>query len=175
MDVQEKVRATVEPVLAPLDVELVDVELVGSGAARVLRLAVDRDGGVDLDLIAELSGLASRALDADDPIPGRYTLEVSSPGVERTLRSPVHFRRVLGETVSVKTHDEVDGARRHQGVMTDVDDEGITLEVDGAPRRLGFDQVAQARTVFEWGPAPKPGKGGATKKTTTRKTTKTKV
>ena len=157
MDVQERVRAIIEPLLDPLGVEVFDVEVVGSGRARVLRLAIDRDGGVDLDLIAEASRIVSRALDADDPFEGAYTLEVSSPGVERPLRRPQHFRRVVGEAVAVKTHEEIDGERRHEGVLRSVDDDGITLEIDGAPRRLAFDAIAKARTVFEWGPAPKPG------------------
>lgn len=157
MDVQERVRAAVEPLLTPIGVELFDVEVVGSGRARVLRLSVDRDGGVDLDVIAEVAQRVSPALDAADPIEGSYTLEVSSPGVERPLRTPAHFRRVVGEKVSVKTHEPVDGDRRHQGVLVGVEEDGITLEVGGDRRHLRYEQVAGARTVFEWGPAPKPG------------------
>jgi len=157
MDVQERARAVIEPLLDPLGVEVFDVDLVGTGKARVLRLSIDRDGGVDLDLIAEVSHIVSRALDDADPLEGAYTLEVSSPGVERPLRLPAHFRRVIGETVAIKTHQDVDGERRHQGVLRNVDDDGVTLEVGDASRRLSFEQMAKARTVFEWGPAPKPG------------------
>lgn len=166
MDVQERVRAVVEPLLAPTGVELFDVEVLGSGRSRVLRLYVDRDGGVDLDAIAEVSQAVSPAIDAADLISGPYTLEVSSPGVERALRLPSHFRRAMGETLNVKTHEEVGGARRHRGSLRDVTDDGITLDIDGTERHLRFDQVASARTVFEWGPAPKPGKAGGVKKKT---------
>lgn len=160
MDVHDRVITTVEPLVEAMGVELVDVEVAGSGRSRMVRLYVDREGGVDLETIAEVSREVSPALDADDPFSGSYTLEVSSPGLERPLRTPEHFRRVVGETVSLKTHAEVDGARRHQGELVEVDGDGVTLDVDGARRHLRFDEIAKARTVFEWGPAPKPGKGG---------------
>jgi len=170
MNVQDRVRSAVEPVLAPLGVELVDVEVLGSGDGRVLRLSVDCEGGVDLGVITDVSQAVSPALDADDPFAGAYTLEVSSPGVERPLRTPAQFERAVGQKISVKTHADLDGARRHVGVLVAADDEGITLDVDGAERRMRFDQMAKARTVFEWGPGPKPGKGPSkTRKGETKK------
>ena len=153
---QTGVRAAAEPILASLGLELVDVEVFGSGRARTLRLTVDRDGGIDLDTLAEANGPVSDALDAVDALSGPYTLELSSPGVERPLRRPSEFRRFVGTTVSVKSHDPVDGARRHRGLLMEVDDSGIALEVDGQHRRFSYDAIASARTVFEWGPAPKP-------------------
>ncbi|HVM40185.1 MAG TPA: ribosome maturation factor RimP [Acidimicrobiia bacterium] len=160
-DVQERVRTLVEPVLSPLAIDLVDVELVGSGKGRTLRLSIDRDGGIDLEVITEATRAVSPVLDAEDPIPGSYTLEVSSPGVERPLRTAADYRRVEGDTVSVKTRSEVQGGRRHKGTLVAVDDDGVVVEVDGQPRRLAFDDITQARTVFEWGPAPKPGRARA--------------
>jgi ribosome maturation factor RimP len=153
---QSAVRAAAEPVLASLGLELVDVEVVVTAGARTLRITVDRDGGVDLDALAEANGPVSDALDSVDAIPGRYTLELSSPGLERPLRRPAEFRRFVGTTVSVKSHDPVSGARRHRGLLVDVDDGGIGIEVDGELRRFSYDAIASARTVFEWGPAPKP-------------------
>lgn len=160
MDVHERVRTTVEPLVESMGLDLVDVEIAGSGRTRMIRIYVDQDGGIDLETIAEISREVSPVLDADDPISGSYTLEVSSPGLERPLRTPGHFRRVVGETVTVKTHHEVEGVRRHEGELRDVDVDGVTLDVEGhGDRHLRFDQIAKARTVFEWGPAPKPGKG----------------
>lgn len=153
---QTAVRAAAEPVLSSLGLELVDVEFEGSGRARTVRLRVDRDGGVDLDALAEATGPVSDALDAAGAVTGPYNLELSSPGVERPLRRPSDFRRFVGTTVSVKTHDPVDGARRHRGVLVAADDDGIDVEVDGEARRFPYDGIASARTVFEWGPAPKP-------------------
>ena len=153
---QIAVRAAAEPILASLGLELVDVEVVGSGRARTLRLTVDREGGIDLETLAQANGPVSEALDSVDAMSGPYTLELSSPGVERPLRRPSEFRRFVGTTISVKSHDPVDDARRHRGLLTEVDDRGIVVEVDGQHRRFSYDAIASARTVFEWGPAPKP-------------------
>ena len=150
------VWAAAEPVLSSLGLDLVDVEIVGSGRARTLRLSIDRDGGIDLDTLAEANGPVSDALDAADAVAGPYTLELSSPGVERPLRRPSDFRRFVDTTISVKSHDPVDGARRHRGLLVEADEVGIALEVDGQHRRFSYDAIATARTVFEWGPAPKP-------------------
>ena len=153
---QNAVRAAAEPVLSSLGLELVDIEIVGSGRARTLRLSVDRDGGIDLDTLAKANGPVLDALDAVDAVSGPYTLELSSPGVERSLRHPAEFRRFVGTPISVKSHEPVDDARRHRGLLLEADESGIVLEVDGQHRRLGYDAIASARTAFEWGPAPKP-------------------
>jgi ribosome maturation factor RimP len=153
---QNAVRAAAEPVLSSLGLELVDVEVVGSGRARTLRLTVDRDGGVDLDTLAGANRPVVEALDAVEALSGPYTLELSSPGLERPLRRPAEFRRFVGTTVSVKSLEPVSGARRHRGLLLDADDGGIAVEVDGEHRRFSYGEIASARTVFEWGPAPKP-------------------
>ena len=155
MGPQERVRELVEPLLAERGLEVVDCEFVASKAdASTLRVSVDRTGGVDLDAIAAATEVVSRALDEADPVPGgRYTLEVSSPGIERPLRTPAHFRRFVGATVAVKTAPSVEGDRRLQGRLEAADDDGVVV----AGRRLAYADVASARTVFEWGPAPKPG------------------
>jgi ribosome maturation factor RimP len=132
--------------------ELVDAEFVREGGRRILRVTVDREGGVDLDAIAAVSERLSRRLDATDAVPGpRYSLEVSSPGVERPLREPAHFARHVGAKVKAKTAGPVDGARSHLGTLAAADDEGFTLVTDEGERRLKYADVTSARTVFEWG------------------------
>ncbi len=161
MDVAGRVHELVEPVVAAEGLELVEVSYTGS------QLQVFVDGtGVDLDALSALSTRLSRLLDQHDPVPGRYTLEVSSPGLERPLRTPDQFRRFVGSTVSVKTKPDVAGERRERGVLEAADDEGIVVAaVDGptpsASRRLAYDEIDRARTVFEWGPPPKPGRAPA--------------
>jgi len=172
--------AALQPAVAASDLELVDVEL----RAGVLLVTVDRDGGVDLGALTEANRVVSALLDQLDPIPGRYTLEVSSPGVERTLRSPAHFVRAIGETVTVKTRPQVPGERRLRGELVAADQEGLVLAVDGgaeAPTRLAYSDIDRARTVFAWGPKARPGAKGAkgTRTATPRKasapgTTKTR-
>ncbi|MEY2477133.1 MAG: ribosome maturation factor RimP [Actinomycetota bacterium] len=162
MSQEQRLRDLVEPLLAPQGLELVDLEI----NAKLVRVTVDRPGGIDLDTISDVTQLVSSLLDANDPFPGSYALEVSSPGLERPLRTPEHFRRFQGSTVSVKTRPDVEGERRVEGVLADVDDSGFTVRVGDAKgeavsRRLSFADVEKARTVFEWGPPTKPGKVGS--------------
>jgi ribosome maturation factor RimP len=151
------VRELVEPVVSERGLEVFDVEL----ASPVLRVLVDRAGGVDLDTLSEVTRAVSALLDEHDPVPGRYTLEVSSPGVERPLRLPRHFEGAVGSAVAVKTVPGYDGERRLDGTLAAADQAGVTLALaDGGEVRLSYDDIAKARTVFEWGPAPKPGGKG---------------
>ena len=152
--VAERVAAVVAPVVDDLGLLLYDIEHQGS-AVRVL---VDREGGVDIDMIARATRQISRALDDADPIEGPYTLEVSSPGLERPLRTPAHFTRAVGADVTVKTRPGLEGR------LTDVDEAGITVRLaDGAERGLLYDEIERARTVFAWGPTPRPGKKEASR------------
>ena len=160
----DAVTSAIEPVLAARGLELVDVEFKGSGRGRTLRVVVDREGGVDLDGLTSTSELISPLLDGLDrggALAGPYTLEVTSPGLERPLRRPDHFRRAVGETIVVKTADPE--PQRHRGLLAAADDDGIDLVVDGAPVHLAYDAVNDARTVFEWGPKPKPTRGARQK------------
>jgi len=145
VSVTERVHALVEPLLAAHGVEVVDVEQLGA----TLRVTVDRPGGIDLDAVSEATLVVSDALDRHDPIPGRYTLEVSSPGLERTLRTPAHFQRFVGSDVAVKTHPDVEGDRRVEGTLETADEDGFVV----AGRRFSYDDVEKARTVFVWEPA----------------------
>jgi ribosome maturation factor RimP len=137
--------------VAPLGLDLVEVER----RATLVRVVVDRNGGVDLEAIAAATRAVSAVLDAHDPFPGhRYTLEVSSPGVERKLRTPSHFERAVGEKVSVRTVSGGQGERRVTGRLASADAQGFVLEsgdLPGGERRFSYDEVERARTVFEWG------------------------
>jgi ribosome maturation factor RimP len=155
----------VAPYVEAEGIELDDLEVVGQGSGTIVRVTVDgpqsEDAGrlpVGVDRIAELSRGLSRLLDAEDPVSESYTLEVSSPGLERKLRRPRHYEKSLGREVKVKTHAPVDDARQHRGLLTAADADGFTLDIDGRPRTIGYENVASARTVFEWEKAPKPGK-----------------
>ena len=145
LSVTQRVHDLVEPLLARAGVEVVDVEQLGA----ILRISVDKPGGIDLDAVSEATLIVSDALDRHDPVPGRYTLEVSSPGVERPLRTPAHFQRFVGTTVAVKTRADVEGERRLEGVLETAGDEGVVV----AGRRLAYDEIEKARTVFVWEPA----------------------
>lgn len=153
MPERERIAAAIEPVLGSIGLELFDVELTGSGRTRTLRVLVDREGGVDLDTITSASERISPVLDADAGLEGPYALEVSSPGLERPLRRPDHFRRAVDETISVKARGTAGDVRRVRGRLLAADDTGISLETAGTTERFSYDQITQARTVFEWGAA----------------------
>lgn len=149
----EQVRALVAPLLEAGGFELYDVEETGA----VLRVLVDRAGGIDLDAVAAATRIVSDALDEADALEGPTTLEVSSPGLERPLRTPAHFARALGSKISVKTAPGAAGERRFDGILVEASEDGITVEGDGGVRSVAYDEVERARTVFEWGGQPRPG------------------
>ena len=152
----ERLWKACEDYLAAEELELDDLEIVGSGR-KVVRITIDSNGGVGVDLLARVSRALSRMLDDSDPIEGAYTLEVSSPGLERKLRRPRHYEKSLGSDVKVKSNVEIDGSRSHRGVLESMDEKGFVMTVDDATRRIDFEQVQSARTVFEWKRTPKPG------------------
>jgi len=153
----EKLQTIVATPLADLGIEVSDIELAGG----LLRVTVERADGtsIDIDAITEATRIVSRELDVHDPIPGHYTLEVSSPGLERPLRTPAHFRRAVGQQVAVRTNPGVEGERRVAGLLTTADDEGIVVTTSTkegtTARALRYADIERARTVFEWGSPPK--------------------
>lgn len=163
MGTSERIAELVEPILHDRGHELYDVELTGA----TVRVLVDRDGGVALEDLEVLSREISGVLDEADPLPDRFYLEVSSPGLERPLRRPDHFATAVGDQVKLKTHAHVEGDRRVEGTLETADDEGITVVTDRGPRRLTYAEVERARTVFVWGGAPKPGSTNKNKKGST--------
>jgi ribosome maturation factor RimP len=164
----DAIRQLVAPLVASLGLEVYDVELTGAGHARSVRVVVDKaagsgDGGVDLDTIADATRLLAPALTAAAMLRDSDVLEVSSPGLERPLRRPEHYRSALGVLVSAKYLRNGETVRE-RGTVTAVDDDGIELAPEGAEPgtaglRLAFTDIVACRTVFEWGPAPRPGRG----------------
>jgi ribosome maturation factor RimP len=146
------------PLLEARGLDLVDVELHGSD----LTVFVDRQGGVDLDTLGEATRAVSAALDEIDPLPGRYTLSVSSPGLERRLRTATHFIRAVGEAVTVRVHGGTSDVRRVRGTLDAADETGFTLvgpDLPDGSLRIAYDEIERARTIFEWGPQPKRVRG----------------
>jgi len=157
-----KVTAMVAPLLADLKLDLYDIEFRGG----TLRITIDTPPGsptgVTLEQIAFVTRMINRDLEHDDPMPGHYTLEVSSPGLERTMRTPAHFQREIGKTVAIRLRDTAAGDRRLTGVLVAATDDDITVRLDDAAlteRVVSISQIDRAKTVFVWGPSPKPGKG----------------
>ncbi len=151
MGALEEVRDLAEAVARRRNLTLWDVELGGAPGRQLLRVFVEGPDGVDLDTVAEVSEEISRGLDLRDPLPGRYTLEVSSPGLERNLKRPEHFTASVGRSVVVKTSEVLfGGSHRIDGVIAEADGDTVTLTVDHEAVVVPLDKVKQARTVFEW-------------------------
>lgn len=160
-----KVTTLVAPIVADLKLDLYDLEM-RSGTLRItLDSPPGSEGGISLDRLALASRLISKELDAADPMPGRYTLEVTSPGLERSLRTPAHFQRELGKTIAVRLRDVVNDERRLTGELVEAGATTMSMRLTEPPaaagqlRSVAYEQIDRARTVFVWGPAPKPGKG----------------
>ena len=160
----KRVRSLVEPIISDLKLDLYDLEFRGGTLRVTIDTPAGSPGGIDLEAIALATRLIGREFDHHDPLPGHYTLEVTSPGLERTLRTPAHYQRELGKTIAVRLRDTVNVGRRVQGVLIAADEQSATIRLDTPDadgieeRTVAFNQIDRARTVFVWGPAPKPGK-----------------
>jgi len=159
--VHERVRQAVEPSLTAAGFELVDSERHGAILRITVDLlvdhgnSVDRSGGIDLEAVTAATRIVSELLDSHDLIGDRTTLEVSSPGIERPLRTPAHFRHFVGANVTVKTRPGTEGERRVDGILDAADDAGVVV----AGRALAYDEIERARTIFVWPSNAKPASG----------------
>jgi ribosome maturation factor RimP len=147
MEIEDLVR----PVVEGAGLELVEAVFHGGRGRGLLRVVVDREGGVDLDAIGEVSERVSRRLDLEGFDPGPYNLEVSSPGVERPLRRPQDFARRVGEMVKVKTAQPVDGSHTMVGTILGAGPDEVRIVTERGERTVPFGQIVSARTIFEWG------------------------
>ncbi len=152
----ERLWEVIEPYVAREGIELDDIEVVGQGGASIVRVTIDAADAVDVDRIARISRGVSRILDEEDPIRSAYTLEVTSPGLERKLRRPRHYAKSVGREVKVKSRMPIDGDRVHRGVLTVAAADDFTIETDSGSRTIPYRDVTSARTIFVWG-ATEPG------------------
>jgi ribosome maturation factor RimP len=143
---KERLIGLLEPAIAAMGFELADLE-VHRGRRALLRLYIDREGGVTLDDCQHVSEQVGALLDVEDPLPGSYVLEVSSPGFDRRLRTQAHFERFVGERVRVELKDALEGRRSFTGRLTGVQSGNVLVEVDGEVWRLPLNDIAVARLV----------------------------
>lgn len=149
----EELTRLLSPVVADLGLECLGVEYSPSHGNSLVRVYIDAaDRPVTVDDCEAVSRQVSATLDVNDPIEGRYTLEVSSPGLDRPLYTPEHFARFAGQTAKVEVNLPIGGRRRFQGPIRAVEDATIVLEQDGTPVRITHDNVHKAKLVPEFGP-----------------------
>ena len=142
---RERLIALMEPLLGRLGYELVELEYQPGRAQSVVRVFIDRPEGIGLDDCERVSREISALLDVEDPIPTAYTLEVSSPGFDRVLRTQAHFGRFVGSRVFVELKAPREGRRRYTGQLLSVDDAGIAVEVDRERVEIAFSEISKAR------------------------------
>jgi ribosome maturation factor RimP len=132
------------------DVELVLLEEAGTRRMKVLRLYIDHPGGVTHDLCARVSAVVGQALDELDAFEGAYTLEVSSPGIERPLKKRSHFEAQVGKKVYVKTRLPIEGSKVWQGVLREVTEDSVVVEEAGRTARIPLEEITGAHLMYDF-------------------------
>lgn len=145
----DTLESLLTPVIERLGYELVDLEYRGAGRGGVLQVFIDGPDGITLEDCAAVSGQVSGILDVEDPIPGEYNLEVSSPGLDRPLRRPAHFEKYAGSEIKVKMKKGYPGKLRLKGILQGIDEGKVALVVDGQTHELPLDKIDSARLVPE--------------------------
>lgn len=146
---EESLLAALEPRAAQEGVEIVTVEVVGAKKSPTIRVYVDAEGGVSFDVLAATQKWMGDILDEIDPFPGAYVLEVSSPGIDRPLRTLEHFARFSGEAAVVKTTQPVAGRSSFAGKLAGIEGENVLVDVDGERVSLPINLIKRARTKGE--------------------------
>ncbi|NOZ10140.1 MAG: ribosome maturation factor RimP [Gammaproteobacteria bacterium] len=144
---QANLASLFEPAVNAVGFELLAVEISGSGTNSVLRVYIDSPEGVTVEGCADVSHQLSGILDVEDPLVGRYTLEVSSPGADRPLVKREHFMEVLGEQVKVRLFQPIEGRRNFKGCLREVLDSSVIVEIDKGEVVLPFADIERARLV----------------------------
>ena len=143
----DELAALLEPTVEGLGYELADLEVKLGGRSGVVRVFIDQPDGITLDDCEKVSLAVSALLDVEDPLPGHYDLEVSSPGLNRKLTKPAHFERFAGEEVKVEMRFPIDGRKRFRGQLKASDTESILVVVDGEEHSLPIATIDTARLV----------------------------
>ncbi|MCW2277899.1 ribosome maturation factor RimP [Heliophilum fasciatum] len=150
INIEQQVSEWLQPILDELGLELVDVEWLKEGGAWYLRIFVDKEEGIDLDDCQEVSRRLDEILEREDPVPQAYSLEVSSPGIERPLKKDRDFERFAGSAVRITTFVPIGNTKEHIGNLIAKTDEGIRIEQKGGELLIPLAQVASARLYVQF-------------------------
>ena len=144
---RDKLIKLVEPLVEQLGFELADLELRTGGRDGILRIFIDKADGIGIEDCEEVSRRVSAILDVEDPVQSDYTLEVSSPGLDRTLTKLAHFQRFMGQDVKVKLRFPLEGRRNYRGALKAADEDKIEVEVDGESFSLPLATIESVRLI----------------------------
>ncbi|HHT72499.1 MAG TPA: ribosome maturation factor RimP [Firmicutes bacterium] len=145
-----QVALWVEEIIADGPIELVDVEYVKEAHGWVLRVFLDKPGGIDVEDCRSVSEVLSDVLDREDPIPGPYSLEVSSPGLERPLKKESDYVRFAGRLANIRTYQAINGQKNFQGTLMGIEDGKVLIEIDGEATAIPLDMISKARLAVEF-------------------------
>jgi ribosome maturation factor RimP len=143
----EELTRLLEPTIEQLGYELADLELKFAGRDSLVRIFIDKPEGVGLEDCETVSRQVSAVLDVEDPVPGHYVLEVSSPGLDRKLTKPAHYRRYVGDDIRVQLRFPIEGRKKFRGKLTAASEETIQIDVDGQLHELPIATIDTARLV----------------------------
>lgn len=146
----DRLTELLKPEVERLDYELVELQYAGSGGNAVLRVFIDSENGISLDDCERVSNEVSAILDVEDPIPGEYNLEISSPGLDRPLTERSHFDRYAGERVKLRMEKGYVGRRRLTGLLGGMQGDEIVIEVDGESHRVPYERIESARLAPDY-------------------------
>ena len=142
---QEEVIGLLEPTVKALGYELIDIDLKLGGSDGLLRLYINSDQGISLEDCSVVSEQVSALLDVENPIPGQYKLEVSSPGADRVLRTEQHLQQFAGQRVKIQTHVVIHGRKRFAGELKGMRDELVIVDIDGNEIEIPFGKIKRVR------------------------------
>lgn len=145
-----KLESLLDPAVSALGYELVGIEYLSQGRHSLLRVYIDSEAGITVDDCERASRQISGVLDVEDPISGQFTLEVSSPGLDRPLFTAEHYERFAGNLVQIRLHAPIDGRRKFKGHLHGVRDGNVIVEVDGEEMALPLEGIEKAQLVPEW-------------------------
>lgn len=144
------VERSVRPIVEKMGIEFVDAQIVAEPVGTVLRVLLDRTGGIDLDALTGAARAMGPVLEREVPKVAGYRLEVSSPGIERPLRKRAHFEKHLGEMARVKCSEKIGGRRNFTGTIEDVEESAVLVGMDGETVRVPLDKIAKAHLIVEF-------------------------
>ncbi|HXK59022.1 MAG TPA: ribosome maturation factor RimP [Acidobacteriota bacterium] len=151
MGIADRVERLIREAVEAEGYELVHVEYLPRGAGSILRIYIDRPGGVSLDDCQQVSRHVGVLLDVEDMIPHQYVLEVSSPGIERPLFKQSDYTRFAGREIRLTTNEKIEGKKNFSGVLRGINEGIVELESEGKLRRIPFEQIRKANLVYRFG------------------------
>ena len=138
------------PVAEQNGYELVEIEITSEYSQRIVRVYIDKEGGITVDDCAKISGYFEDLLDMSETMPGRYVFEVSSPGLNRPLRLPAHYSKVIGQKVQIVTFEKLEGRKNFKGILKEASAQNVTLEIELKDYVVPLDQIQRANVVYSF-------------------------